>query len=94
MGAKDVVGSEDCLYLNIYTRSIDKNARFAVLFWIHGGGFIMGSGNSEEFGPDFFVKKNVVLVTINYRLGIFGKLFYKITLDNYIFDNYLLTLKN
>lgn len=73
MGAKDVVGSEDCLYLNVYTRSIEKNSRLPVLFWVHGGAFLMGSGNSEEFGPDYFIRKDVVLVTINYRLGIFGK---------------------
>lgn len=42
------------------------------MFWIHGGGFCEYSGNSNLFGPDFLVKKNVILVTINYRLGVFG----------------------
>ncbi|KAB0804411.1 hypothetical protein PPYR_01381 [Photinus pyralis] len=40
--------------------------------WIHGGGFLSGSGNSDWYGPDYLLKENVVLVTINYRLGILG----------------------
>lgn len=42
------------------------------MFWIHGGGFISGSGNSDELGPDFLMDYDVVLVTINYRVGVFG----------------------
>lgn len=45
-----------------------------VLFWIHGGGFFFGSGNSEDYGPEFLVANDVVLVTINYRLGLLGKI--------------------
>ncbi|XP_014236579.1 esterase E4-like [Trichogramma pretiosum] len=63
-------GSEDCLYLNVYTRDLDGRA--PVLFWIHGGAFMYGNGNDESFGPDFFLQKDVVLVTINYRLGVLG----------------------
>lgn len=44
-----------------------------VMFWIHGGGYISGSGGSEQFGPEFLVANDVVLVTINYRLGLLGK---------------------
>lgn len=43
------------------------------MFWIHGGAFTMGSGGTELFGPDYLVEKNVVLVTINYRLGPLGE---------------------
>lgn len=42
------------------------------MVYIHGGAFISGTGNSEELGPDFFVDKDVVLVTFNYRLGAPG----------------------
>lgn len=46
--------------------------KFAVLIFIHGGGFADGSGNDDWFGPDFLVEQRVILVTFNYRLGIFG----------------------
>ncbi|XP_058807487.1 esterase FE4-like [Phymastichus coffea] len=65
-------GSEDCLYLNVYTKSIEPNIRRPVMVWIHGGGFIFGSGNDVFYGPDYFMKKDIVLVTINYRLGVLG----------------------
>ncbi len=47
------------------------------MVWIHGGGFHSGSGNSETdfYGPDYILDRDVVLVTINYRLGPFGKIF-------------------
>lgn len=46
-----------------------------VMVYIHGGGFTTGSGNSETdlYGPDHFLDRDVVLVTLNYRLGPFGK---------------------
>ena len=45
-----------------------------VMVWIHGGSFAMGSGNGETgmFGPKYFLDRNIVLVTVNYRLGPFG----------------------
>lgn len=45
---------------------------FAVIFFIHGGGYAEGSGNDYFYGPDFLIEQGVILVTINYRLGIFG----------------------
>lgn len=45
------------------------------MLWIHGGGFFSGSGNSEMYGPEYLVANDVVLVTINYRLGVLGKIF-------------------
>nr|CAD7392581.1 unnamed protein product [Timema cristinae] len=44
----------------------------AVMVWIHGGGFTMGSGNMDFYGPDYFVHADVILVTFNYRLGALG----------------------
>ncbi|KAL1502036.1 hypothetical protein ABEB36_007243 [Hypothenemus hampei] len=71
-----MVGSEDCLYLNVYSPYVKDNVRtkrlFPVMFWIHGGGFVRGSGGSDLYGPDYFVEKDIVLVTINYRLGPLG----------------------
>ena len=42
------------------------------MFWIHGGAFNFGSGSDEHFGPDYLLQKDIVLVTFNYRLGVFG----------------------
>nr|ADR73026.1 putative acetylcholinesterase 1 [Laodelphax striatellus] len=71
-----VIGSEDCLYLNVYTQH-RSNASHppklkAVMVWIHGGGFVFGSGSGSIYGPDFLIDHNIVLVTFNYRLGAFG----------------------
>lgn len=62
--------SEDCLYLNLWTPAGSKpGAKLPVMVWIHGGGFVGGSGNSSG---DQFARKGVVLVTFNYRLGRLG----------------------
>lgn len=45
-----------------------------VMFWIHGGGFVDGSGSTERYGPEFLVARDVVLVTVNYRLGMLGNI--------------------
>ena len=45
----------------------------AVMVFIHGGGFSSGSGTPEFYGPDYFLNEDVVLVTINYRLGALGE---------------------
>lgn len=64
--------SEDCLFLNIWTPACDSNKR-AVLFWIHGGGFVTGSGQIGAYeGTHLAARGDVVVVTINYRLGAFG----------------------
>ncbi|XP_026318749.1 uncharacterized protein LOC113229393 [Hyposmocoma kahamanoa] len=65
-------GSEDCLYLNVYTPDTKPDKPLPVMFWIHGGGLYWGSGNDDFYGPDFLVRQEVVLVTINYRLGALG----------------------
>jgi para-nitrobenzyl esterase len=64
--------SEDCLYLNIWSPELD-NARRPVMFWIHGGGFSQGSGSGKIFHGDVLSKRgDVVVVSINYRLGALG----------------------
>ncbi|KAJ4447025.1 hypothetical protein ANN_09013 [Periplaneta americana] len=68
-------GDEDCLFLNVYTPKIAPHGKThlkPVMVWIHGGFFIIGSGNRDESGPDYLIDEGVVLVTINYRLGILG----------------------
>ncbi|XP_043488515.1 juvenile hormone esterase-like [Polistes fuscatus] len=67
-----IIGSDDCLYLNVYTPRIDFNAKLAVMVWIHGGGFYMGSGNDDLYKPVYIIRKDVIVVTINYRLGPLG----------------------
>jgi para-nitrobenzyl esterase len=66
--------SEDCLYLNVYTPS--SEGKKPVLFWIHGGGFVLGSAASELYdGGPLAERGDAVVVTINYRLGALGYLY-------------------
>lgn len=65
-------GSEDCLYLNVYTPNVNPKQPLPVMFWIHGGAFCCGSGNDDIYGPDFLIRNGVVIVTINYRLEVVG----------------------
>lgn len=69
-----VGGEEDCLYLNVFTpKVIDGNGSLPVMFWIHGGGFFRGHGGPEDSGPEYFMDKDLVFVSINYRLGALGQ---------------------
>lgn len=68
-----VTGSEDCLFINVYTPSIKPKSLMPVMFVIHGGKFIWGSGNDDIYGPDFLMdEKDFVIVTFNYRLDNIG----------------------
>jgi para-nitrobenzyl esterase len=65
--------SEDCLFLNIWRpASATPRAKLPVMVWIHGGGFVGGSGSSPNTNGTQFAKQGVVLVAANYRLGRFG----------------------
>ena len=65
--------SEDCLYLNVWTPAAGKTGeKLPVAYWIHGGGYREGWGSEPEFDGQEFANKGVVLVSINYRLGVFG----------------------
>jgi len=65
--------TEDCLYLNVYMpASADRASKLPVMVWIHGGGFIAGAGSEPRYTNSALVTKGVVLVTMNYRLGVFG----------------------
>lgn len=64
--------SEDSLYLNIWTPKINTDKKLPVLFYIHGGAFMGGTGHEMEFRTDAYAEQGIILVTINYRLGAFG----------------------
>ncbi len=64
--------SEDCLYLNVWTAAKSSTERRPVMVWIHGGALTRGSGSTPTYDGEALARKGVVLVTINYRLGIFG----------------------
>ncbi|HEV2267920.1 MAG TPA: carboxylesterase family protein [Steroidobacteraceae bacterium] len=64
--------SEDCLYLNIWTPAPDLRHRLPVLVWIPGGGFVSGSGSVALYNGARFAEQGIVVVTINYRVGLFG----------------------
>lgn len=63
---------EDCLYLNVWTPAQSGEERLPVIFWVHGGAFMTGYGHSAHFDGEPFARQGVILVTINYRLNIFG----------------------
>jgi para-nitrobenzyl esterase len=74
MAFLDTTGpSEDCLYINVYAPAeATPGAKLPVMFWIHGGGYFAGAGGEPRHNGDFLPLKGVVLVTFNYRLGVFG----------------------
>ncbi|CAK1588748.1 unnamed protein product [Parnassius mnemosyne] len=73
---KEIVGQEDCLYLNIYTpvavNEIDTERRLPVMVFIHGGGWMCGDATTDMYGPHFLLDRDVILVAMNYRLGPLG----------------------
>ncbi|KAJ1525424.1 hypothetical protein ONE63_010238 [Megalurothrips usitatus] len=62
--------SEDCLLLNVFTPSAVNGSNLPVLVWLHGGAF--QEGGAAPYGPEFLLDRDVVLVTVNYRLGALG----------------------
>jgi para-nitrobenzyl esterase len=76
-GAQELEQSEDCLYLNVWTPGLD-GARRPVMVWIHGGAFRTGTGASPMYdGARLAQRGDVVVVTINYRLGALGLLWHE-----------------
>ncbi|XP_071450100.1 juvenile hormone esterase-like [Hetaerina americana] len=92
-----IIGQEDCLFLNVYVpldildhvKASEKEGKLwkkiPVMVYIHGGGWLGGSGGSNNFGPQLLLDKDVILVTMNYRLSAFGFLS---TADNASPGNY------
>ena len=68
----ETYGSEDCLYLNVW-RPRTSEANLPVYFWIHGGGNTLGTASSDDYlGANLADRSNLVVVTVNYRVGPFG----------------------
>ncbi|CAG9839712.1 unnamed protein product [Diabrotica balteata] len=77
--------TEDCLVLNVYTPVKPSSGKsLPIFFWIHGGAFLGGSGSMKEYDPKYLIDYDIVVVTINYRLGALGFL---TTLDDSIPGN-------
>jgi len=64
--------SEDCLYLNVWTPATSSKAGLPVMVWIHGGGFAAGATSEPRQDGENLARKGVVVVSMNYRLGVFG----------------------
>ena len=64
--------SEDCLYLNVWTAAKASSEKRPVYVYIHGGGNVEGSGAIQTYDGEGLAKKGVIVVTVNYRLGVFG----------------------
>ncbi len=68
--------SEDCLFLNVWSPSLRDGKKRPILVWLHGGGFTTGSGSSNAYEGTRLAKRgDVVVVTINHRLNVFGHLY-------------------
>ncbi len=71
--SRDLPMDEDCLVLNVWTRAIGDGGKRPVMVWLHGGGYASGSGSSAMYDGVALVKRgDVVVVTINHRLNVFG----------------------
>jgi para-nitrobenzyl esterase len=69
---RDKGPSEDCLYLNVWTPAASAKARLPVMVWVYGGGFAAGAASEPRQDGENLARKGVVVVSINYRLNVFG----------------------
>jgi para-nitrobenzyl esterase len=69
---RDAAPSEDCLYLNVWTPKASPDRKLPVMLWIYGGGFQAGATSEPRQDGEHLAHKGVVVVSMNYRLGIFG----------------------
>ncbi|XP_037942970.1 esterase B1-like [Teleopsis dalmanni] len=69
---RTVVGTLDCLYVNVYAKTLISDKPLPVIVWIHGGGYQFGEASRRVYAPDYFMNKDVIFVAISYRLGAFG----------------------
>ena len=72
MTFRDPAGSEDCLSLNVWVPAKPPSAKLPVMVWIYGGGFVAGSTSETRQDGTNLAQQGVVVVSMNYRLGIFG----------------------
>jgi para-nitrobenzyl esterase len=71
-GRMQANSSEDCLYLNVWTPEWPTRTRKPVMVWLHGGGNYAGTASGNNFDGESLARRGVVLVTVNYRLTVFG----------------------
>ena len=69
---RDAGPSEDCLYLNVWTPNTSADAKLPVMVWVYGGGFQAGATSEPRQDGEALAHRGVVIVSMNYRLGIFG----------------------
>ncbi len=69
---KQPATNEDCLTLNVWTPARSAAEKLPVMVWIHGGSFNVGSGSQAIYDGEALARRGVVVVTFNYRLGVFG----------------------
>jgi para-nitrobenzyl esterase len=72
MTFRDSGGSEDCLSLNVWTPAKTPEAKLPVMVWIYGGGFVAGTTSEARQDGKHLAQQGVVVVSMNYRLGVFG----------------------
>jgi para-nitrobenzyl esterase len=68
----DIVMNEDCLYLNVWTPACSPDEKLPVFVWYFGGGLQVGHTAEMEFDGERIARRGIVVVTVNYRLNIFG----------------------
>jgi len=72
MTFRDAGGSEDCLTLNVWVPAKPSSAKLPVMIWIYGGGFVAGSTSEGRQDGTHLAQQGVIVVSMNYRLGVFG----------------------
>nr|WP_243651122.1 carboxylesterase family protein [Hymenobacter gummosus] len=72
MNFRSPAGSEDCLYLNVWTPATAAQERRPVLVYFYGGGFQAGDASEPRYDGEAMARRGIVAVTVNYRLGVFG----------------------
>lgn len=73
---KVVTGSENCLLINVYTKNVEPTKKCPVMVFFYGGGFVCGANVKDMYNPEFLLRKDIVLVLVNYRVGAFGECIY------------------
>lgn len=74
VGSRAPAMSEDCLYLNVWSPAGARPGSLPVMVWVHGGSFVAGSGAEARLDGTRLAREDVVVVTVNYRVGLFGYL--------------------
>ncbi|EDV93363.1 GH19267 [Drosophila grimshawi] len=72
LSTRVIDGAEDCLYLNVYAKQLKTEKPLPVMVYIYGGAFSIGEATRELYAPDYLMAKDVVLVTLNYRVDCLG----------------------